>query len=111
VTIDGVWIGEWIYWSLTNCNYLSMALQPLFGLGSFFSFSIFYTVGGTPRTGDQPVARPLPAYKVAQTQNKRKQTSMPKVEFEPTIPVFQRAKMVHTLDRAATAMGTIRNYS
>jgi hypothetical protein len=26
---------------------------------------------------------------------------MPRVEFEPTIPVFERAKMVHALDRAA----------
>jgi hypothetical protein len=25
---------------------------------------------------------------------------MPPVEFEPTIPVFERAKMVHALDRA-----------
>jgi hypothetical protein len=33
-----------------------------------------------------------------QTQNKRKQTSMPRVGFEPTIPVFDRAKTFHTLD-------------
>jgi hypothetical protein len=26
---------------------------------------------------------------------------MPRVEFEPTIPVFQRAKTVHALDRVA----------
>jgi hypothetical protein len=26
---------------------------------------------------------------------------MPQVEFEPTIPVFKRAKTVHALDRAA----------
>jgi hypothetical protein len=29
---------------------------------------------------------------------------MPEVEFEPTIPVFQRAKTVHALDRAATVI-------
>jgi hypothetical protein len=27
------------------------------------------------------------------------------VGFEPTIPVLERAKTVHALDRAATAMG------
>jgi hypothetical protein len=30
---------------------------------------------------------------------------MPRVGFEPTIPVFKRAKTVHALDRAATVIG------
>jgi hypothetical protein len=30
---------------------------------------------------------------------------MPQVGFEPTIPVFERAKKVHSLDRAATLIG------
>jgi hypothetical protein len=30
---------------------------------------------------------------------------MPRVGFEPTTPVFQRAKTVHALDRAATVIG------
>jgi hypothetical protein len=30
---------------------------------------------------------------------------MPRVGFEPTIPVFEGAKMVHALDRAATVLG------
>jgi hypothetical protein len=30
---------------------------------------------------------------------------MPRVEFESTIPVFERAKTVHALDRAATVIG------
>jgi hypothetical protein len=30
---------------------------------------------------------------------------MPRVGFEPTIPVFERAKTVHVLDRAATVIG------
>jgi hypothetical protein len=38
-------------------------------------------------------------------QNKRTQVFMPRVEFEPTIPVFERAKTVHALDRAATVIG------
>jgi hypothetical protein len=30
---------------------------------------------------------------------------MPRVGFEPTIVVFERAKTVHVLDRAATVIG------
>jgi hypothetical protein len=64
-----------------------------------------YTVGRTPWTGDQPVARPLPTDRTTQTQNKRIQTSMPRVGFETTIPVFERPKTVHALDCAATVVG------
>jgi hypothetical protein len=35
-------------------------------------------------------------------QNKRRQASMPAVEFEPMISVFERAKTLRVLDRAAT---------
>jgi hypothetical protein len=54
--------------------------------------------------GDQPAAGPLPAHRTTQTQNKRTQTSMPRVGFEPTIPVFERAKTVHALDRMAAVI-------
>jgi hypothetical protein len=30
---------------------------------------------------------------------------MPQVEFEPNIPVFEQAKTVHALDRAASVTG------
>jgi hypothetical protein len=33
------------------------------------------------------------------------QTPMPRVVFEPTTPVFEQAKTVHALDRAATVIG------
>jgi hypothetical protein len=74
--------------------------SPLLDLGRFFRFLIFYTVGRTSWTGNQPVARPLPARRIAQTQNKGTQTSMHRVEIEPTIPVFERVKTVHALDCA-----------
>jgi hypothetical protein len=36
---------------------------------------------------------------------------MPRVGFKPTIPVFERAKTIHALDRAATiVIGINRNY-
>jgi hypothetical protein len=56
-------------------------------------------------TVDQHVARPLPTHGTTQTQNKRAQTSMPRVGFEPTIPAFERTKIVHALDREATVIG------
>jgi hypothetical protein len=55
--------------------------------------------------GDQPIARPLPAHRKAQTQNKRTQISMPRVGLEPTIPVFEREKTVRVSQRAATVIG------
>jgi hypothetical protein len=74
-------------------------------LGRFFSSLTIYTVRRAPWTGNQPVARPLPAYRTAKTQNKRTQTSMSRVGFEPTILVFDRAETVQTSDRAATVIG------
>jgi hypothetical protein len=32
---------------------------------------------------------------------------MPRVGFEPTIQMFERAKMVHALDRAANVIGSM----
>jgi hypothetical protein len=84
-----------------------MALQPFFGPWLFFQFLNLYTVVRTPWPGDQPVARPLPTHRTTQTQNKRTHTSMPRVGFKPTITVFERAKTVLALDRAATVIGTL----
>jgi hypothetical protein len=42
--------------------------------------------------GDQPIARPLPTHRTTQTHNKRTQTSMPPVGFEPTTSVLKWAK-------------------
>jgi hypothetical protein len=59
-------------------------------------FLILYRAGGTPWTGHQPVA--------TQAKNKSTQTSMPRVRFEPTIPVFEWAETVHALDCSATVI-------
>jgi hypothetical protein len=40
-------------------------------------------------------------------RKKRRQTSLPLVGFEPTIPVFERAKTFHTLDNATTVIGAL----
>jgi hypothetical protein len=42
---------------------------------------------------------------LTQTQNKSTQTYTPRVRFEPTTPVFERAKTVHASDHAATVIG------
>jgi hypothetical protein len=55
--------------------------------------------------GDQLVARAPPTHET-QKQNKRRQTSMALVGFEPTIPGFERAKTIHVLDRTTTVMGS-----
>jgi hypothetical protein len=40
-------------------------------------------------------------------QNKRTQTSIPQMGFEPTIVVFEWAKTVHALDCPATVIGSV----
>jgi hypothetical protein len=42
---------------------------------------------------------------LTQMRSKRTQKSIPWMGFESTIPTFERAKTVHDLDRAATAIG------
>jgi hypothetical protein len=76
-------------------NYGSTAFV---GPWPLFQFLNLYTVGRTLWTGDQPFARPLPTHKTTQTQNTRRETSMPRVGFELTILVFERAKTFHALD-------------
>jgi hypothetical protein len=78
-----------------------MAVQPLVAWPLLQFRNIFYTDGRTPRTGDQPVTRPLPTHRTTQRQNKRTQTSMPRMGFEHTIPASERAKTVHALAQAA----------
>jgi hypothetical protein len=49
-----------------------MALQPFVGAWPLLQFrNLLYTDGRTPWTSDQFVARPLPALRTTQTQNKR----------------------------------------
>jgi hypothetical protein len=96
---------EW-HWSSI---YLSIYLRLYSPCGPWplFQFPNLYTLGRTPWTGDQPFARPLLTNRTRQTQNKRKQTSMPLVGIEPPIPVFYPAETVNALDRAPVVIGNI----
>jgi hypothetical protein len=82
-----------------------MALQPFVRPWPLFQFINPYTIGRTPWAGDQAVAGPLPTHRATETQNKRTQTSMPRVGFEPTIPVLEQTKTVQALDCAAKVIG------
>jgi hypothetical protein len=101
-------VPHWLWCSLIclyTCIYLW--LYSLCGPWPLYQFLNLYTVGRAPWTGDQPAARPLPTHRTTQTQNKCTQTSMLRVGFETTIPVFERAKIVHALDRAVTVIGCL----
>jgi hypothetical protein len=50
----------------------------------------------------KPVARPL--HRITQTQKKRGQKFMPRVGFEATIPVFERAMAFEALVPATTVI-------
>jgi hypothetical protein len=83
----------------------TLSLYGSMDLGRFSTFLILYSACRTSWTGDLPVAGPLSTRRTTQKQNKRTQTSMLQVGFEPTTPLFKRAKTVHALDRAATVIG------
>jgi hypothetical protein len=84
------------------CRLISISIYgstALVDLARLFSFLILYTVSRTPLTEDQLVARPLITHRTTQTHNKRTQTSLPRVGFESTMPVFVRANALDHCDR------------
>jgi hypothetical protein len=94
-------------------SFFPLALQPNSGLGSLhetFHFILVTrsrTVGRTTWTGDELVARPQPVHKHRKTHTQHKhETSMPRVEFEPTGPASARVKTIHALDLSATTITT-----
>jgi hypothetical protein len=74
-----LWICLKYLWWYVRHNFIhsSMALQPFVGPWLLLQFrNLFYTVGGTPWTSDQFVARPLRTQRATQTQNKRTHTDI-----------------------------------
>jgi hypothetical protein len=79
-------------------------------LGCSFSFLIYtQSVGLLGQGISRSQGRYI--YTEQHKQNKRTQTPMSRVRFEPTIPAFERAKTVHALDRAVTVIGLQFNHS
>jgi hypothetical protein len=91
-------MGNSIYPSIHGSTVIFFA-----GPWTLFQFPNLYTVGSTPWMGGQPVAKSLPTHRIAQTQTKYKQITMPRVGSEPTILVLEGAKTVHILDCTATS--------
>jgi hypothetical protein len=87
-----------------------MGLQPLWTLVAIFSFLIYTQSVGFLGRGIKPSQGSQGRYLNTgrHKQNKRTQTSMPLVGFEPITSVSEWAKTVHVLDRAATVIG--KNY-
>jgi hypothetical protein len=81
-----------------------MAVQSFVGPWPLISFLIYTQSVGLLERGISPILRPLTTRRTTQTQNKRTQISMSRVGFEPTTPVFERAKTVRDLERASTVI-------
>jgi hypothetical protein len=78
-----------------NVIHVYVWLYSPYGSWLLFQFLHVYTVGRIPWIEDQPVARSLSTRRTTQTQNKRTQTSITLVRFEPTIPVIERTSTVY----------------
>jgi hypothetical protein len=62
---------RWIACLFIEGFFFPMALSAHSGLWPFIQFRNHFLDGRTPWASDQPVARPLPTHRTAQTQNKR----------------------------------------
>jgi hypothetical protein len=87
---------------------LSFLLVPLWSMGhpwnALFHFSFLITTQSVGLLGWRTSSsQSCYLHRTTQTQNRCW------VGFEPTIPVFEQAKTVHVLDRAATVIGCTRN--
>jgi hypothetical protein len=91
------WLVGWLVYSY--CSHLGHRASVK-RFVSFQFLNLRHSIGVLGR-----VISPSHGRYLTQTQNKHKQTSMPRVGFEPTIPAFGRAKTVHASDRAATVVG------
>jgi hypothetical protein len=82
-----------------------MALQLLWALAAFQTPHLF-TIGRTPWTSDQFVARPVPKHRTAQTQNKHIYTA--NIHTLSGIRTHDHGDRASgNLDRSANVTGTI----
>jgi hypothetical protein len=71
-------VKNYVFHSFIQSFSHSMTLQSFVWPWPLFQFpNNFHTVGRTPWTSDQPVARPLPTHRTTQTENKLTHATMP----------------------------------
>lgn len=106
-------IGSTVMWQL-HCLPSSFSSSfrithtSLFPIRINLDLWILLTLDRTPWTGDQPCRKASTyLYRTTQIQEKRGPTSMPRMRFQPTIPMFERAKTVHALGLTIIAIGTV----
>jgi hypothetical protein len=85
--------------------------SPLMALAAFSVSSAFTLSVGHIGPGISPSQGRTCTQSTTQAQNKSTQAFMPQVGSEPTIPVFERAKKVHALDRTSTVIGSLFIYT
>jgi hypothetical protein len=90
---------SWVVWLVYSCYFPLEHRAFLKRFVSLQFLNLIHSVGLLGR-----VIRPSQGRYLTQTQNKHKETSMPRVGFEPTIPAFERGKIFHALGRAATVI-------
>jgi hypothetical protein len=88
-----------IYYCFRLLALTDYALWPVPISELFWKLWILQTVDGTSWMGDQPIVKPLRAQNKTDTDKAQTYTFMPLVGFEPRIPVLQRRKIFHALDR------------
>jgi hypothetical protein len=84
-----------------------VVIHPFVGPWPLFQFQnrvLVQSVGLLERGISPPVARPLHRHRATQTQNKHTQTSMHRVGFEPTTPVYERVTTIYALGHVATVI-------
>jgi hypothetical protein len=91
---------------LPVCLSVYLLFASLVNLDRLFSFLIYTQSVGLLGQGISP-SQGRYINTEQHKQKKRTQTSTPRVRFEPTIPVFVRAKTVIALDRAAAVIGIV----
>jgi hypothetical protein len=84
---------------------LALWLYNNLDLSRFFSSLAFYTDGRTPWTGDQPVARPIPANNNTNTINAQNTDIHVLSGIRTHDPSVRAGEEVYALDRTATMIG------
>jgi hypothetical protein len=107
------WLGTYCWLCLkvggtyfSHCGFIYLWLySSSLGLGYIFSFLVYYTIGRTLLTADQPIVRPLPTQDNTNRINAHRNPCLK--WFESKVSVFKRATTVHALDITVTMIGTV----